>query len=392
MHVNLLVSWLDGDLGVLRQELTIADNISRGGARVMTEVAPVAKGQIVQIREVGTDFSTKARVRGAWRGPDNIQRVNLQFLDCPSPPRLCGNATRWRPPGKAGGAQVGPPPAAAGEPGAGVDEGAAEHTGGVPEPDGMEAGADADAVTQGENPSLEPADPATERLRHELLKAHDRVKNRSYYEALGLEVWAGPTEVRAAYERMARRYHPDLVEQSLKKPAQSIMIRLGVALRTLCDPDSRAFYDRKLREAAKPPPPEETDDRTPVERDRDRAEGILREARELISSRRYWDAIGTLQAWIPHTSDPQLRHTMQIYLAHATSRNPHWLERSQEILVDVIAEDPDNVHAHLMLGAVYRRSRDDERAREMFRKVLELDPEHRQARAALEALEGVDSP
>jgi len=78
-----------GTLGtVLQEERTIAENISRSGARVMTSMTTVGTGDVVQLQEIGGGFSTRAEVRNAYVGRDNIRRLNLRFVDGPAPDRL----------------------------------------------------------------------------------------------------------------------------------------------------------------------------------------------------------------------------------------------------------------------------------------------------------------
>jgi hypothetical protein len=79
----------EGTLGtVLQEERTIAENVGRGGARVMTTMASVAEGDVVSLEEVGGSFKTRAEVRGAYVGQDKIRRLNLSFLDSPAPDYL----------------------------------------------------------------------------------------------------------------------------------------------------------------------------------------------------------------------------------------------------------------------------------------------------------------
>jgi len=78
-----------GTLGtVLQEERTIAENVGRGGARVMTTMSSLVPGDHVQLEEVGGPFKTKAEVRGTFVGKDNIRRLNLKFLDGPAPSHL----------------------------------------------------------------------------------------------------------------------------------------------------------------------------------------------------------------------------------------------------------------------------------------------------------------
>jgi serine/threonine protein kinase len=78
-----------GTLGtVLQEERTIAENISRHGARVMTSMHAIAAGDIVQLQEIGGNFQTRAEVRNTYVGRDNIRRLNLLFVDGRAPDRL----------------------------------------------------------------------------------------------------------------------------------------------------------------------------------------------------------------------------------------------------------------------------------------------------------------
>jgi serine/threonine protein kinase len=73
---------------VLQEERTIAENVGRGGARVMTSMAALVPGDIVHLEEVGGPFKTRAEVRGSDLGKDHIRRLNLRFLDSPAPDYL----------------------------------------------------------------------------------------------------------------------------------------------------------------------------------------------------------------------------------------------------------------------------------------------------------------
>jgi hypothetical protein len=69
-----------------REELTIAENLGRWGARVLTSL-PLAKGEQVDIVEVGGDFHTMAEIRNIYVGEDRIPRLNVKFTS-QAPDRL----------------------------------------------------------------------------------------------------------------------------------------------------------------------------------------------------------------------------------------------------------------------------------------------------------------
>ena len=101
-----------GTLGTVPQEeRTIAENIGRGGARVLTSMTSLVIGDFIQVEEIGGDFKTRGEVRGSYIGKDNVRRLNLRFVDAPAPDRLVRTDT-------GAVARVGagrpPPPASAG--------------------------------------------------------------------------------------------------------------------------------------------------------------------------------------------------------------------------------------------------------------------------------------
>src|SRR5262245_34503404 len=63
IFVNLIMRRV-GTLGtVLQEERTIAENIGRGGARVLTMMTTLVIGDIIHLEEVGGDFKTRAEIR-----------------------------------------------------------------------------------------------------------------------------------------------------------------------------------------------------------------------------------------------------------------------------------------------------------------------------------------
>jgi PilZ domain len=89
LFVNFTLQQVDEWGTVLQEELTVADNLSRGGAHVMTSLE-FAKNDVIQLEESGGGFATRAEVRGVKRGRDGIIRLHLRFLDGETPDRLLG--------------------------------------------------------------------------------------------------------------------------------------------------------------------------------------------------------------------------------------------------------------------------------------------------------------
>ncbi|MCW3490529.1 J domain-containing protein [Dethiobacter alkaliphilus] len=70
------------------------------------------------------------------------------------------------------------------------------------------------------------------------------IKFQDYYEVLGIPRDAGEKDIKAAYRKLARKYHPDLHSGDEKAAAEEKFKQINEAHEVLSDPEKRAKYDR----------------------------------------------------------------------------------------------------------------------------------------------------
>jgi serine/threonine protein kinase/tetratricopeptide (TPR) repeat protein len=265
-------------------------------------------------------------------------------------------------------------------------------------------------------------------VRRMILGAYQGLAFKDHFDLLGIPPTATEAETRLAYARFTRIVHPDACRDldldDLREQREAVFLRLSQAYKTLFDAEARAAYEREVLQRkprvsspaqapstppAAPPPsqpappapaaaphprpaparPAEPPPAAPsVE---SRVEEAIGRAEQLIVEKMYWEAIQQLEPMIRRAEGP-LRVRARMALALAYAKNPKWLRKAEEQLQAVMREDPQHVDAYLLLASIYRHGNLPTRATALYRKVLELQPDHPQALKALARQEHVEHP
>jgi serine/threonine protein kinase/tetratricopeptide (TPR) repeat protein len=247
--------------------------------------------------------------------------------------------------------------------------------------------------------------PTGEALRQLVLAAYESLRYKDHFEFMGVARAATAGDIREAYARLVRILHPDVCRDpsvaDLVAERNAVFSRLCDAYETLYDPATRAVYEREVAPVkqrpslprAEPAPVVETPplalpallEEAP-EDEAQKAAHALGAATNLLKHEKYWEAIQILEPAIPRTAGPA-RQRARVLLAQAYLKNPHWSKRAEAVLQTVIAEDARQVDAYFLLAGLYLKTALEARASAMFRKVLELQPNHAGAAAGLKALQ-----
>jgi curved DNA-binding protein CbpA len=237
------------------------------------------------------------------------------------------------------------------------------------------------------------ADPGAAERRREIVEAWEGLKARNHFEILGLTRSVGEAEVKEAYFRLAKRFHPDVHHGAslgdLRDKLEAVFIRLGEAYDVLRDPRKRADYEERIGRRRRspfeapaaapggaPPAPEPPSD--PQEEAR-QAEESIRKAGKLVEQEKYWEAIQLLEpALRVAQGKPRLR--AQLLLARSKAKNPQWTKEAEELLLATTRESPQAPEAWALLASIYAGKGLKARALSTYRRVLELVPDHEEAR------------
>jgi tetratricopeptide (TPR) repeat protein len=262
-------------------------------------------------------------------------------------------------------------------------------------------------------PALVPGstdDEAAER-RREIFETWEGLKTRNHFEVLELARSAGEAEVKEAYFRLAKRFHPDVHHGDslgdLRDELEAVFIKLGEAYDVLRDPEKRRLYEERLGRsrpkpaasaggspaagpsaagpsassprASSPPEPAPAQPSLDPEEQALRAEESIRRAAKLFEQEKYWDAIQLLDEPTLDAAQVKARLRGRLILAQCRAKNPKWAKDAESVLLTATREDPKAVEAWALLAEIYAQKGMRTRAVTMYRKVLELKPDHEDA-------------
>jgi len=242
------------------------------------------------------------------------------------------------------------------------------------------------------------AEAVPQAFRAEVRAAFAGLRTRTPHEILGVPAAATGDDVRSAYVRLAKRFHPDVLHDpvlaDLRDELHTVFVRIGEAYNQLRSAPVGARPTRAPQEGgteaapasgapaparsapavvASPgcaPAPEPGAADVPPATD---PGDTLRAAERHFAAGRYWDAI-VLAEPLARSAGGAARRRARLLLARAYAKNPKWVHDAESELQALVREDPQDAEAWQELGDIYRERGLDQRAASMYRKVLQLRP------------------
>ncbi len=216
-------------------------------------------------------------------------------------------------------------------------------------------------------------------------RAYEALEGKDHYEVLGMSRDASSTEIKKAYFRLAKAYHPDRHHQSGMEASHQMLEvlfdRLTQAYDTLISGTAKRRYDEG--QAFKRHPP--STGAKPAEakqREQQAAEQWKRGETALLAGK-IREAVYCLE-WAVQMDGKKARY--HALLGQALANLPGRLKDAESRLQAAIEMEPTNSDYYVVLGLLYLKLKNREKAIAMFDEALRWDPANAKAKEQLARL------
>lgn len=227
---------------------------------------------------------------------------------------------------------------------------------------------------------------------------------KNYYEILGVPRSASDLEIKSAYHRLARRYHPDKAEAGGQAAAfEAEFSRISTAYNTLKDKDKRTQYDKTLQGGGEDRTADGTEESSPAipaapgsdgkasfsnaATDKNRATVAKRafvRGNQMLSAGDYQKASELFDVAIKNNEQEAVYHAR---LATALLRGHRSFSRATEAAQRAIDLDPYNSDYRIILAELYESANIKSMAVKTYEEILKWDANNEKAQLALESLQ-----
>ncbi len=213
---------------------------------------------------------------------------------------------------------------------------------------------------------------------NDVLVFGQKISVLNYYQILQVSSDSSASEVKQAYFKLARKYHPDLFSRNLsteiKNKIDDIFDKITKSYHTLSDDNKKQEYNKKLDSPKK-------GSKKDLEK---RAEVKFRQGKTLYNQARYKEAQVLLEEAVRMN---QNKGNYLLLLAMSQSRIRLYKRKAVENFKKALKLQPWSPDAYFGLGMLYKNEGMPTLASNQFKKALNVDPDNK---AALKELGIID--
>lgn len=207
-------------------------------------------------------------------------------------------------------------------------------------------------------------------------------KMTNHFELLGLATTATQKEIEIAYRKYSEEFSSQriamLTNPETRKKGNFLITRGKQAYEILSDFQKRGEYEKR---GFRDPSPQDI----PEESDEEKAKAIFKKAKSFKAMKDYNKVVLAMKEAIRLDANKPAYYLM---LGSSQAQIPEYKKDAEQNLQKAVQMESWNAEPVFELGMLFYSERLFKRAETYFRKALELEPNHQQARIKLEAIVG----
>lgn len=200
------------------------------------------------------------------------------------------------------------------------------------------------------------------------------MKTMTHYETLGVDPGADEAEIRTAFRKLAREFHPDRLEGDARLTAEKRFQVITEAFNVLIRPDQRERYDKEIAQGL--PSVGGMDPQ-------DIAKKLAAKGAQALKDGQSAEGIELLQQALNHDEKQARAH---YFLGLAFSKIPGKGREGLRHLDRATQLEPTNTTVKAETASAFLNAGMKSRAERLAAEVLELDPTHTKATAVIESI------
>jgi curved DNA-binding protein CbpA len=220
----------------------------------------------------------------------------------------------------------------------------------------------------------EPEEELDTEFMEKVEELYNRLSSIDYYNILGITKWSTHDEIKKAYFKKAKEFHPDrhfsLMSETLKNKLNALFSHITMAYKTLSHPQMKMEYDQDPSFKAS----------SMEGRPAEMAKAKFEEGKKALWDKLYAEAVELFGQAAYLDSSVAGYH---FYFGMALAKEKKFRE-AQEAINNALKLDPLNANYMAELGHMYLELGFHSRAKAAFEKAIQLDPSNKRATEGLQ--------